>query len=171
MTDFPASSYLLLVVMLIVATAAIWFNRQTGGRGIFSVYEPKRVITKHELVMLQKLIRTASAHGHYHVCPQVSMGALIDVKRFVTGKERLRARNRFQQKICDFVIIDASGTARLVVELDDWSHRGRENQDKMRDTLLASAGVPTLRIANAKSISSDQLYSDLAAYLTSSDKT
>lgn len=158
--------HLLLLMVLLIAVTAIWFHRQSGGRGIFSVYESKRVVTKHEIVMLQKLVRTANAHGHYHVCPQVSMGALIDVKRFLKGKDRLRARNRFQQKICDFVIIDATGAARLVVELDDWSHKGREHQDKMRDALLASAGVPTMRIANAKNISSDQLYSDLAAYLT-----
>lgn len=158
-------SFLWLIILLLFALVAMAIYRYTGGRGLFSVYEPKRLLTKHEVVMLKKLIRTTSAYGQYHVCPQVSMGALVEVKGFVKGKARLRARYRFQQKICDFVIIDGSGAAKLVVELDDWSHQGRGHQDKIRDNLLASAGIPTLRIANAKSISWEQLSSDLAVYL------
>ena len=52
----------------------------------------------------------------------------------------------------DFVLVDAETTAiQLVVELDDRSHekRDRRERDAFVDAVLASAGVPVVRVRAA----------------------
>lgn len=55
-------------------------------------------------------------------------------------------RNRFSQKIVDFVIEDrATGGILALVELDDRSHDAL--RDRQRDAMTASAGYRTIRLA------------------------
>lgn len=101
----------------------------------------KRLLTDNEAKVLAFL---ETALPRHRVMAQVAMGALLDA----SGADRKRARatrNRFAQKIVDFVIV-TKDTAEVValVELDDRTHRAA--QDAKRDAMTAEAGYRTIRI-------------------------
>lgn len=89
------------------------------------------------------IIERVLPHARVHV--QVSMGALLQAERGFNRSEALRVRNRFSQKIVDFVIEErASGAILALVELDDRSHNPLT--DRLRDAMTASAGYRTIRL-------------------------
>lgn len=92
-------------------------------------------LTKHEQLMF---FRLQEALPKLIVLSQVSFGALL------TAQAR-GVRNTFDRKRADFVICDKSFKVLAVVELDDSSHDGREEQDANRDKLLTDAGYRVLR--------------------------
>ena len=86
-----------------------------------------------------------AAMPHLRVYAQVAMGALLQPEAGVTGKDRLRLRNRFSQKIVDYVLEDPeSGQIVALVELDDRTHNAMRDRD--RDALTAAAGYLTIRL-------------------------
>lgn len=104
--------------------------------------ERKAFLTRAEIEVLEYLRRVLPGH---HVSCQVSMGALLKPQRGLSRKEFWRTRNRFGQKIVDFVVIDPdTGSVEAVVELDDASH-DVEN-DRARNALLASGQYRVIRI-------------------------
>ena len=147
------------VVLLVLVAILV----RGGSGGVFSPYRRKRLITRHELVMLSK-IRQALRGSEYEVYPQVAMGAVMDIKSGIDPKRRLALRNRFDRKIIDFVIADREGFALVLIELDDSSHSIAK--DAERDRLTASAGYPTLRYRNAKSLRPDRLRNDIKEAIT-----
>ncbi|WP_367276964.1 DUF2726 domain-containing protein [uncultured Salinicola sp.] len=150
-----------LIIFLCVAGVilALLLLKHAGGGNAFSPYRRKRLMTRHEMVMYHKLVRALS-DTPYIVCPQVSMGAVMDIKSGVDGKQRLGLRNRFDRKIIDFVIADEEGHARLLVELDDSSHVS--SRDRERDSLTTSAGYRTLRYRKAGTLDVRSLRRDMA---------
>ena len=89
------------------------------------------------------IIERVLPHARVHV--QVSMGALLQTERGFNRAETMRARNKFSQKIVDFVIEDrTSGAVLALVELDDRSHDNI--RDRVRDAMTASAGYRTIRL-------------------------
>ena len=73
------------------------------------------------------------------------MGALLKPQRGLSRKEFWRTRNRFGQKIVDFVVIDPdTGSVEVVIELDDASHDPLK--DQARDALLALGQYRVIRI-------------------------
>ena len=92
-------------------------------------------LTKHEQLMF---FRLQEALPKLIVLSQVSFGALL------TAQAR-GVRNTFDRKRADFVICDKSFKVLAVIELDDSSHDGREEQDANRDKLLTDAGYRVLR--------------------------
>ena len=74
------------------------------------------------------------------VLAQVSFGALLNAKQF-------KVRNTFDRKIADFVLLDKELEVVACVELDDSSHRGREQDDAARDKMLTEAGYRVVRYA------------------------
>lgn len=113
----------------------------------------KQFLTEHEARVLQLL--EAALPGH-RVMAQVAMGALLRAGESDRGKAH-STRNRFNQKIVDFVIVTRD-TAEVVglIELDDRTHR--PHRDAKRDSMTAAAGYRTIRIpsrprATAASIS------------------
>ncbi len=87
------------------------------------------------------------------VLAQVAFGALLTAR----GKG---ARNRFDRKIADFVVCDKAFQVLAIVELDDTSHRGKENKDAARDKLLQEAGYRVLRYPRIPDI--DDIQADFA---------
>jgi hypothetical protein len=104
--------------------------------------ERKAFLTRAEIEVLDHLRRVLPA---YHVSCQVSMGALLKPQRGLSRKEFWRTRNRFGQKIVDFVVIDPdTGGVEVVIELDDASHDPLK--DQARDALLALGQYRVIRI-------------------------
>lgn len=85
-----------------------------------------------------------AAAPSFLVCPQVAMSAIVTRP---SHQNQLRHRAAFSQKRLDFVLVDRETlTARLVVELDNSSHRHRQAEDAKRDEMLTRAGYPVLRV-------------------------
>lgn len=138
-----------LVVLAIFATAAFYWLVATGrlqlaqqstGRG--ARLKKKLLLTANELEFAARL---EQALPGMRVCPQVSMGALLDVDGVKDDRRALLvARGRFSQKIVDFAIQDRrSGDVILLVELDDRTHS--RAKDEQRDAMLRGVGYNTLR--------------------------
>ncbi|ADI91693.1 putative signal peptide-containing protein [Acinetobacter oleivorans DR1] len=54
-------------------------------------------------------------------------------------------RNLFNRKVADFVVLDKAFNIVAIVELDDSSHKGKENFDAERDALIQEAGFRVIR--------------------------
>ena len=78
------------------------------------------------------------------VLAQVSFGAIIEPRGPARGTPAWWSnRHRFGQKVADYVVLDADGRLRTIVELDDCTHD--RIKDSARDALLASAGIAVVR--------------------------
>lgn len=105
-------------------------------------YTKKQFLTGNELEFFNRL-RSACGPSLL-VLPQVSMGALMNTTLKESHPRFWEARNKFSQKIVDFVICDAkSVTVLLLVELDDKTHQ--KTKDAQRDSISHLAGYRTLR--------------------------
>lgn len=114
----------------------------------------KAILTRRELQFFQVL---EQALPHAYIFPQVSFSAILTTKGFYT-------RSQFNRKIADFVICDERMNIVALIELDDSSHKGREQQDAARDAMLNEAGYPVLRYA--KIPPSTQIVKDMRQWLT-----
>lgn len=113
----------------------------------------KSPLTEREQAMHNRL--TQALPGLV-VLAQVSFGALLYAKS-------RGARNRFDRKIADFVVCNKAYQVLAVIELDDSSHRGKEEQDAARDEMLEKAGYRVIRYPNIPDI--DAVQADFAAAL------
>lgn len=83
----------------------------------------------------------------WHVCPQVRIADFLTV----TGgaeKARFTANSRIRHRSVDFLLIDGDARPRLVIELDDNSHRqtSRRRRDEQNDAAYEQAGVPVRHV-------------------------
>ena len=53
--------------------------------------------------------------------------------------------NLFNRKVADFVVLDKQFNVVAIVELDDASHKDKEEKDADRDALIAEAGYRVIR--------------------------
>lgn len=95
----------------------------------------RRVLTKGEIECFNRL---CSALPDHIVLAQVSFSALVTARGWPT-------RNTFNRKVADFVILNKAFDTIAVIELDDWSHKGREDKDAERDEILQNAGIRVIR--------------------------
>ncbi|MDR9839476.1 DUF2726 domain-containing protein [Herbaspirillum huttiense] len=135
--------FLLLAIVVAIGLATIKRKARSRARLSTSALVAKRnALTNREQVMYFRL--TEVLHGHI-VLAQVAFSALL--------KTRNRPdRNRFDRKVADFVVMNRSFEVLAVIELDDSSHKGRENQDAERQALLTSAGYRVIRYNNIPDI-------------------
>ena len=92
-------------------------------------------LTPHEQKMF---FRLRDARPDLIVLSQVGFGALLHA-------DHGTVRSTFDRKRTDFVLCDHDFEVLAVVELDDWSHDGREAADAARDALLTDAGYTVMR--------------------------
>ena len=112
-------------------------------------YLPKRIITAYESRMY---VRLKEAFPAYHVLAQVAFSALIT-------SHQLKIRNQFNRKVTDFVLLDASLRAIVIIELDDPTHLYKIKEDQFRDYMLNEAGYRVIRYTSIPSI--NQLQKDI----------
>lgn len=93
------------------------------------------IMTIHEKMMFGLL---KEAVPECHIFVQVALGGILWTSSYAT-------RNKFSQKIADFVITDQNFTILAVIELDDKSHIGKEDKDAERDAMVREAGYKALR--------------------------
>jgi hypothetical protein len=92
-------------------------------------------LTPHEQKMY---FRLRDARPDLIVLSQVGFGALLHA-------DHGTVRSTFDRKRTDFVLCDHDFEVLAVIELDDWSHDGREAADAARDALLTDAGYMVMR--------------------------
>ncbi len=108
-------------------------------------YEQRYLLSKAERSFYGVL--TQCVGGQFVVFTKVRMADLVKVRK---GTEKRQGFfNRIQSKHVDFVLCDPKSLQpRLVIELDDKSHRGEKAQtnDAFKDKAFEVAGLPLVRI-------------------------
>jgi len=112
-------------------------------------FYPKRVITAFESKMFTRL---KDAFPHHHILAQVAFSALIT-------HDNMKMRSKFNRKVTDFVVMDREYNVVAIIELDDPSHIGKEQEDAERDAMLIAAGYTVVRYTEIPTIR--QLQRDL----------
>src|SRR5262249_3220246 len=127
----------LLVIVLLVGGLTTFLKSKQRGAAPKGSFAKKKLATPREQSMYWRLV-DALPQPEYIVLAQVSFGALLSARQGAS-------RYSFSQKIADFVVTDKSFTVLAVIELDDSSHRGKEDRDAQRDAMLTEAGYRVLR--------------------------
>ena len=112
-------------------------------------YYSKPVITRFETKMFQRLKQALPNH---HVLAQVAFSSLIT-------SDYMPTRNKFNRKVTDFVILNEHLDVICIIELDDPTHQGKEDEDAKRDAMLSEAGYTVLRYTSIPTIK--QLQKDI----------
>ncbi|WP_428717287.1 DUF2726 domain-containing protein [Undibacterium curvum] len=146
-----AIALIVIFAILIIITKAIKAKSKT------SSITKKQPLTKNEQPMY---FRLTEALPEYVVLAQVAFSALLKAKDLAT-------RNQFDRKVADFVICTKAFEVIAVVELDDSSHKGKEDQDNKRDLLLTSAGYVVKRYKRTPNI--EDIRRDFATNLQAND--
>lgn len=143
------------ILVLIIAAAAVAFAlvkpdmKKSGTKGKHTPIKAKPVLTMNEQPTFSRL---KEAVPEYSVLAQVSFSAMLTTSGYAT-------RNRFNRKMADFVICDRGFNVVAVVELDDASHKGREDKDAERDAMFVEAGLKVIRYKRTPS--TEQIRKDL----------
>lgn len=98
-------------------------------------------------------IRLKEAFPQHHILAQVAFSALITNNNF-------KIRNKFNRKVTDFVLLNQKLEVVAIIELDDPTHIGKEQEDAERDAMLHEAGYQVYRytdIPNVHSLKKDIL--------------
>jgi len=85
--------------------------------------------------------------GHAHVFAKVRLEDVVSAHA-VDGKVQSAARGHIKSRHIDFLLTDVAFRPMLAVEVDGASHRSERaaTADEMKDQILASAGVPLVRL-------------------------
>lgn len=140
----------LIVVGIIVILGLIILAK---GKKTEFKYKLANFLTSNEKDCFNHLV---SIFPDKYICPQVSMGAVIepDVKRGIKNSEGKDTYSSMRGKVgsnrIDFLVLDRNLNPEFVVELDDNSHNSKVEQDKQRDKNLSDAGLKTVRFRRQK---------------------
>ncbi len=134
------TEYLVIAVVAVIGLVIAAELTRTGknrNRRKLGKFTKKKLFTEREEAMYWRLAE-AFPPSAFVVLGQVSLGALLTTAQTVD-------RNRYDRKIADFVVTNKAFSVAAVIELDDKSHRGKEQADTERDKMLQQAGYRTLR--------------------------
>lgn len=119
-------------------------------------YMPTSILTKNEMEFYGRLRR---ALPELLVLPQLSMAAVIRPNE--SGKRWGGAFARIAAKRIDFTICKADLSVVCVIELDDRTHN--KAKDAVRDTMLTSAGIVTIRYESRQKPTEPKIRTDVFA--------
>lgn len=127
----------LIFVVLLLAAALVMAKMPKNGKAKKGSFGPKPIATAHEQKMFWKLVAAFPA-PEYVVLTQVAFGAMLTAKGGAS-------RYSFDKKIADFVVANKGFKVLAAIELDDNSHKGKEDKDASRDAMLVEAGYRVFR--------------------------
>jgi len=125
----------LLVIIILAILSTLKKGESKGGNGKRNPIKGKRIITMNEQPTFMKLREALPEHI---ILAQVAFSAFMTAQGYAT-------RNLFNRKVADFVVLDKSFNIVAIVELDDSSHKGKEDLDAERDALIREAGFKVIR--------------------------
>ena len=136
------------VFLIVCAVALLVLLQGAAGLGGPPAPVAKRFLTDRELAMLTAIERILPAH---RIHAQVAMGALLQVPRRLGRKASPADRNKFSQKIVDFVVQDReTGAIVALVEVDDYTHNAAT--DATRDMALFTPDASPARCSSTEPI-------------------
>ncbi|MDR7296349.1 very-short-patch-repair endonuclease [Pelomonas aquatica] len=137
---------MLLMGLVVSLAIVLWIGAAVvkGRRGskVLGDIRARKLLTDREQPMFHRL---QQAFPNNIVLSQVAFSALLTAKEMPT-------RATFNRKVADFVLATKAFEVVAVMELDDASHRGREDHDSRRDALLERAGYSVLRFKNVPNV-------------------
>lgn len=146
----------LLFGLALMAIAIQFIAKSKGlGAGPKGSFGRRAIATANEQGMFWRLVE-CFPQPEYVVLTQVSFGALLTARGGAS-------RYSFAQKRADFILLDKSFKVIAIIELDDNSHKGREENDGKRDAMLTQAGYQVLRYARTPD--KIKLMSDMKAFV------
>ncbi len=125
----------LLVIIILAILSTLKKGESKGGNGKRNPIKGKRIITMNEQPTFMKLKEALPEHI---ILAQVAFSAFMTAQGYAT-------RNLFNRKVADFAVLDKSFNIVAIVELDDSSHKGKEDLDAERDALIREAGFKVIR--------------------------
>jgi len=127
-------------------------KEKKGSQQDQDVYKARALMTPNEIEFFERLVK---AFPNYYIFPQAAMSGLLDAKTN-DGKKVQGIRNSFNRYRTDFVVYK-DGKVLSIIELDDRTHKGREESDAKKDSMLKKAGYKILRFQSTNKPSIEQL--------------
>ncbi|MBJ9424086.1 DUF2726 domain-containing protein [Acinetobacter seifertii] len=125
-----------LIAIMVLAILSVLKKGESKNRNAKrNPIKGKRIITMNEQPTFMKLKEALPEHI---ILAQVAFSAFMTAQGYAT-------RNLFNRKVADFVVLDKAFNIVAIVELDDSSHKGKENFDAERDALIHEAGFKVIR--------------------------
>ncbi|MFW1921028.1 DUF2726 domain-containing protein [Acinetobacter geminorum] len=138
-----------LIAIMILAILSVLKKGESKNRNAKrNPIKGKRIITMNEQPTFMKLKEALPEHI---ILAQVAFSAFMTAQGYAT-------RNLFNRKVADFVVLDKAFNIVAIVELDDSSHKGKENLDAERDALIQEAGFKVIRYKRTPELA--QIHSD-----------
>ena len=123
-----------LLSLLYLLCRSLFFPKQQ--------FFPRKIISPFELKMFARLNEAFPAQ---HILTQVAFSALVT-------SDQYKIRAKFNRKVTDFVVVNPDMQVLAIIELDDPSHIGKEQQDAERDLMLTQAGYRVFRYTDIPTI-------------------
>ncbi len=121
-------------------------------------YKQKFILTKNEYAFWIELEKVA-VDMKWKVCPKVGLKELFEI----TSKENyMNYFGRISQKHIDFLICNEKLQPVYAIELDDNSHKGREESDRFKDEIFKLSSIPLIRIKAQKDYSKEYILRNIA---------
>lgn len=127
----------LVFVVVLLAAALVMAKMPRNGKAKKGSFGPKPLATANEQKMYWRLV-AAFPPPEFVVLTQVAFGAMLNAKGGAS-------RYSFDKKIADFVVTNKGFKVLAAIELDDSSHKGKEDKDASRDAILVEAGYRVFR--------------------------
>ncbi|MCH8499127.1 MAG: DUF2726 domain-containing protein [Marinobacter sp.] len=153
----------LIVMMVLIGGVVAFIGAKKQGPLTYPYRKNKRLMTEAEASFL-RVLELALPAGEYRIFGKVRVEDLISVKRGLTRKQVMSARNRIKSRHIDIVIVDAKTfEPRWAVELDDKSHaaEARKKRDDFLNKAFEAAGFPLVRFVAKRAYSSQDILSQL----------
>lgn len=146
--SWPAILLFCLILLLFIGAAVVSIFFSKPGRD-FSNYVKRAFLfdTRSEFELFKLLLELFG--DRYHVFPQVHYSHVVEVKKGLSYRERLRYWNGINRKSADFVLCDKEKVApQLVIELDGSSHQWekRKERDEFVNHIMNVTNLPILHL-------------------------
>lgn len=148
----------LFVVIILLAVIVLVTSKNGAASKQGSLYSQKALLTQNEQ---EFFLRLKQALPEHHILAQVAMGSLLNPSVPRRDPAYHRIRNKFAQKIVDYVVLDDKLKVVALIELDDRTHVQEKDED--RDAMTAAAGYKTIRYQSKVKPSIDRIRADIQA--------
>lgn len=133
-------------------------------------YDRKRyIMTYNESDFFKRLNSIFGAR--YYIFPQVHLSSLLN-HEVRNGQDWRAALSKIQRKSVDFVLVDMSTlVTACAIELDDITHAtdwSRVNRDELVNEIFEDSGVPLVRFKFVKSITDEEIKSEIMTCINNS---
>lgn len=133
-------------------------------------YQQTPILTNNEISFLKKLKQAIPEYQH-QIYVQVNFSAFMTPKMQRSNPQWMTFFRKISQKRCDYLIVDNIFNPLFIVECDDNSHNNREKEDRQRDQLVMSVGIPTIRLRNNDFLTPEHIRSKISEMIPLTPRT